>query len=84
MGWLVAGSEKRNVPSRSGAEQPSDPRNDHWVIVRMRVGSGAISQNDEIIATKLGWVRESNGTVSVDPIQSILTTLWRFSYCSRC
>ena len=35
-----------------------------------RIGSGAIALNDEIIATKLGWAREFNGTVSVDPINS--------------
>jgi len=35
-----------------------------------RIGSGAIAHNDEIIATKLGWAREFNSTVSVDPINS--------------
>jgi len=35
-----------------------------------RVGSGALAQNEEIIATRLGWVRELNDTVSVDPINS--------------
>lgn len=35
-----------------------------------RVGSGALAQNEEIIATRLGWVRELNNTVSVDPINS--------------
>ena len=39
-------------------------------LTGMRVGSGAIVHNDEIIATKLGWVRENNGTISVDPINS--------------
>ncbi len=35
-----------------------------------RIGSGAVAHDDDIIATKLGWVREFNGTVSVDPINS--------------
>ena len=35
-----------------------------------RVGSGALAQNEQIIATRLGWVRELNDTVSVDPINS--------------
>lgn len=35
-----------------------------------RVGSGALAQNEQIIATRLGWVREINNTVSVDPINS--------------
>ncbi len=35
-----------------------------------RIGSGAIAQKEEIIATKLGWAREINGTISVDPINS--------------
>ncbi len=36
----------------------------------MRAGSGALAQNDTIIATRLGWVKELNNTVSVDPINS--------------
>ena len=56
---------------RSGAEQRLvTPGMTIGSLSGMRVGSGAISQNDEIIATKLGWVRELNGTVSVDPINS--------------
>ena len=35
-----------------------------------RVGSGALAQNEQIIATRLGWVREMNDTVSVDPINA--------------
>ena len=35
-----------------------------------RVGSGAIIQGKEIIATKLGWVKQKNGVTSVDPINS--------------
>ena len=56
---------------RSGAEQRLvTPGMAIGPLSGMRVGSGAISHNDEIIATKLGWVREFNGTVSVDPITS--------------
>ena len=56
---------------RSGAEQRLvTPGMAIGPLAGMRVGSGAISQNDEIIATKLGWVRELNGTISVDPINS--------------
>ena len=39
-------------------------------IAGKRVGSGAIAQNDTIIATRLGWAKEFNNTVSVDPINS--------------
>lgn len=35
-----------------------------------RAGSGAIIQGKEIIATKLGWVKQKNGVTSVDPINS--------------
>ena len=56
---------------RSGAEQRLvTPGMAIGPLTGMRVGSGAISHNNEIIATKLGWVREFNGTISVDPITS--------------
>ena len=56
---------------RSGAEQRLvTPGMAIGPLSGMRVGSGAIIHNDEIIATKLGWVREFNGTISVDPINS--------------
>ena len=35
-----------------------------------RVGTGALIQGDEIIATRVGHVRERHGTVSVDPVAS--------------
>ena len=55
----------------SGAEQRLvTPGMTIGSLTGMRVGSGAIVHNDEIIATKLGWVRENNGTISVDPINS--------------
>ena len=37
-------------------------------LTGMRVGSGAIVHNDEIIATKVGWVKQNNNVVSVDAI----------------
>ena len=37
-------------------------------LTGMRVGSGAIVHNDEIIATKVGWVKQKNNVVSVDAI----------------
>ena len=40
-------------------------------IAGKRVGSGAIAQNDTIIATRLGWTKEFNNTVSVDPFKSL-------------
>jgi exosome complex component RRP4 len=72
MGWRVAtNGEKEMSNGQNGAEQrlvtpgmaigPSDG---------IRVGSGALAHNDTIIATRLGWVREINNTVSVDPINS--------------
>ena len=35
-----------------------------------RVGTGALIQGDQIIATRVGLVRERHGTVSVDPVAS--------------
>ena len=56
---------------RSGAEQRLvTPGMAIGPLTGMRVGSGAMSHNDEIIATKVGWVREINGTISVAPINS--------------
>ena len=56
---------------RSGAEQRLvTPGMAIGPLSGMRVGSGAVTHNGEIIATKLGWVREFNGTISVDPISS--------------
>ena len=36
----------------------------------VRAGTGTLSQGENIIATRLGWVKELNGTVSVDPINA--------------
>ncbi len=36
----------------------------------VRAGTGALVQGDGIIATRVGWVKENNGVVSVDPIHA--------------
>ena len=57
MGWPVAETERKKCP----VEAPSSAMTPGMAIgplTGMRVGSGAISHNDEIIATKLGWVRK--------------------------
>ena len=35
-----------------------------------RAGSGIIATEDTFIATQLGWLRELNNTVSIDPINA--------------
>lgn len=35
-----------------------------------RAGTGTLIMGDNIIATKVGWVKENNGVTSVDPIHS--------------
>jgi len=63
--------EKEMSQGRSGAEQRLvTPGMAIGPLAGMRVGSGAIVHKDEIYATKLGWIRENNGTISVDPINS--------------
>ena len=39
-----------------------------------RAGSGVVAANDTFIATQLGWLRERNSTVSVDPINAAYMT----------
>ena len=36
----------------------------------VRAGTGTLVQGENIIATKVGWVKDNNGVVSVDPIHS--------------
>ena len=38
----------------------------------VRAGTGTLIVGDNIIATKVGWVKENNGVTSVDPIHSSL------------
>lgn len=35
-----------------------------------RAGSGIIAANESFIATQLGWLKENNNTISVDPIHA--------------
>ena len=35
-----------------------------------RAGSGIIAADDALIATQLGWLKEFNNTVSIDPINT--------------
>ena len=35
-----------------------------------RAGSGMIAENNEFIATRVGWLHEQNSVVSVSPINS--------------
>ena len=72
MGWWVAqNGEKEMSNGQNGAElRLVTPGMAIGPIAGKRVGSGAIAQNDTIIATRLGWAKEFNNTVSVDPINS--------------
>ena len=36
----------------------------------MRAGTGALANGEDIIATRLGWVKELNNVLSVDPINA--------------
>ena len=61
--------EKRMSEGQVGAEQRLvTPGMVIGPLTGMRVGSGAIVHNDEIIATKVGWVKHNNNVVSVDAI----------------
>ncbi|MDP6234661.1 MAG: hypothetical protein QF364_02330 [Candidatus Poseidoniaceae archaeon] len=72
MGWrFAANGEKEMSNGQNGAElRLVTPGMAIGPSAGMRVGSGALAQNDTIIATRLGWVKELNNTVSVDPINS--------------
>ncbi len=72
MGWRFAmNGEKEMSNGQNGAElRLVTPGMAIGPSSGMRVGSGALAQNDTIIATRLGWVKQLNNTVSVDPINS--------------
>ena len=72
MGCPVAGTgEKRMSEGRSGAEQRLvTPGMVIGPSTGKHAGSGAIAQNEEFIATRLGWLNEQNDVVSVRPINS--------------
>jgi exosome complex component RRP4 len=69
--WVAQNGEKEMSNGQNGAElRLVTPGMAIGPIAGKRVGSGAIAQNDTIIATRLGWAKEFNNTVSVDPINS--------------
>ena len=72
MGCPVAGTgEKRMSEGQSGAEQRLvTPGMVIGPSTGKHAGSGAIAQNEEFIATRLGWLNEQNDVVSVRPINS--------------
>ena len=58
----------------SGAKSGAEPRlvTPGEVIetsLEMRSGVGITYENNQYISTRIGWLRENNGTLSVDPIQ---------------
>ena len=58
----------------SGAKSGAEPRlvTPGEVIetsLEMRSGVGITYENNQYISTRIGWLREHNGTLSVDPIQ---------------
>ena len=67
MGWSVAqNGEKEMSNGQNGAElRLVTPGMAIGPVAGKRVGSGAIAQNDTIIATRLGWTKEFNNTVSI-------------------
>ncbi|MGB1587981.1 MAG: hypothetical protein ACPHJD_04110 [Poseidonia sp.] len=72
MGWrLAATGEKRMSQGQSGAEQRLvTPGMAIGPSAGKRAGSGIIAADDNFIATRVGWLKEFNNTVSVDPIYS--------------
>ena len=72
MGWRVAASgEKRMSQGQAGAEQRLvTPGMAIGPSTGKRAGSGIIVAEESFVATQLGWLRERNNTVSVDPINA--------------
>ncbi|MFZ8905814.1 MAG: hypothetical protein ACO2Y2_00485 [Poseidonia sp.] len=72
MGWRVAANgEKRMSQGQVGAEQRLvTPGMAVGPSAGKRAGSGIIAAEDSFVATQLGWLRERNNTVSVDPINA--------------
>ena len=72
MGWLVG---RHGDKEMSGAKEGAELR---LVTPGMvvgpssgkRAGSGMIAENNEFIATRVGWLNEQNNVVSVQPINS--------------
>jgi len=72
MGWRVGRfGEKRMSKGQVGAEQRLvTPGMVIGPASGKRAGSGTIAENNEFIATRLGWLNERNDVVSVLPINS--------------
>lgn len=72
MGWRVGRTgDKRMSGAETGAElRLVTPGEAIGASTGVRAGTGTLSQGENIIATRLGWVKELNGTVSVDPINA--------------
>lgn len=72
MGWrLAATGEKRMSQGQSGAEQRLvTPGMAVGPSTGKRAGSGIIAAEETLIATQVGWLKELNNTVSVDPIHT--------------
>ena len=72
MGWRVAAfGEKRMSQGQVGAEQRLvTPGMAVGPSAGKRAGSGIIAAEESFIATQLGWLREQNNTVSIDPINA--------------
>ena len=72
MGWRFAtNGEKRMSQGQTGAEQRLvTPGMAVGPSTGKRAGSGIIAAEEQFIATQLGWLKERNNTVSIDPIHA--------------
>ncbi len=72
MGWLVARhGDKEMSGAKEGAElRLVTPGEAIGASSGVRAGTGTLITGDNIIATKVGWVKQNNGVTSVDPIYS--------------
>lgn len=72
MGWRVAqNGDKEMSGAKEGAElRLVTPGEAIGASSGVRAGTGTLIMGDNIIATKVGWVKENNGVKSVDPISS--------------
>ena len=72
MGWRVARlGDKKMSGAKEGAElRLVTPGEAIGASTGVRAGTGTLIMGDNIIATKVGWIKENNGVTSVDPIHS--------------
>ena len=72
MGWRVGRhGDKEMSGAKEGAElRLVTPGEAIGASSGKRAGTGTLVMGDNIIATKVGWVKENNGVTSVDPIAS--------------